>query len=92
VTQVFAFDPSPVTGFYSVEKDIRDYNKENLKIDRIYERGEILAILRSFTNFVYKPSAINPSIRQKAVGRVSPTQNLPYLINFVTFICFVSDH
>jgi hypothetical protein len=58
-----------------VEKDIRDYNKENLKIDRIYERGEILAILRAFTNFVYKPSAINPSIRQKAIGRVSPTQN-----------------
>jgi len=63
VTQVFAFDPSPVTGYYSVKEDIRQYNERDLKIDRIYERSEILAILRSFTNFVYKPSAANPSIR-----------------------------
>lgn len=63
VTHVFAFDPSPVTGFYSLKKNIRDYNKRNLRIDRVYERGEILAILRSFTNFVYPPSRVNPSIR-----------------------------
>jgi hypothetical protein len=63
VSQVFAFDPSPVTGYYSVEKTIREYNERGLKIDRIYERGEVLAFLRSLTNFLYKPSAANPSIR-----------------------------
>ena len=41
VTKVFAFDPSPVTGFYSVGKDLRDYNKTDLRIDRIYERKEV---------------------------------------------------
>jgi hypothetical protein len=64
VTKVFAFDPSPVTGFYSVPESIRNNNSIGLSIDRIYERGEILAILRSLVNFFYPPSAENPTIRQ----------------------------
>lgn len=63
VKQVYAFDPSPVTGFFSVEKTLRDENKIGLLIDRIYERGEILALLRSLTSLVFKPSAINAAIR-----------------------------
>jgi hypothetical protein len=35
-----------------------------LFIDRIYERGEILAYFRSLTNFVYSPSAKHPEIRE----------------------------
>jgi hypothetical protein len=64
VSKVFAFDPSPVTGYYSVEKGLRTENSEALLIDRIYERGEILAYFRSLTNFVYPPSAKYPTIRQ----------------------------
>ena len=64
VTQVFAFDPSPVTGFFSVGKVLRTTNAQNLKIDRIYERGEILAYFRSLTNFFAPPSASHPAIRQ----------------------------
>jgi hypothetical protein len=64
VKHVYAFDPSPVTGFFSVEKSLRDANKVDLKIDRIYERGEIVAILRSLTNFFAPPKAIDPMIRQ----------------------------
>jgi hypothetical protein len=63
VNQVYAFDPSPVTGFYSVKKRLRDQNKKDLSIDRIYERGEILAILRSLTSFIHKPSAKHAAIR-----------------------------
>ncbi|MBU6957204.1 DUF2974 domain-containing protein [Pseudomonas sp. CVAP len=63
VTQVYAFDPSPVTGFFSVDKTTRDANKAGLFIDRIYERGEGLAILRSFTSVFVRPSDINPTIR-----------------------------
>lgn len=63
VTQVYAFDPSPVTGFYSVDTETRDSNKKNLLIDRIYERGEIVAILRSFTSFFYPPSSSEATIR-----------------------------
>jgi pimeloyl-ACP methyl ester carboxylesterase len=63
VKQVYAFDPSPVTGFYSVCKKLRNENKKGLLIDRIYERGEILAIVRSLTSLIHKPSAKNAEIR-----------------------------
>ena len=63
VARVYAFDPSPVTGFYSVGKRTRDINKRGLSIDRIYERGEILAILRSFTSLIYPPSKVDPKVR-----------------------------
>jgi hypothetical protein len=64
VRKVFAFDPSPVTGFYSVDPTTRNTNKQDLSIDRIYERGEVLALLRSFENFIYRPSASAPIIRE----------------------------
>jgi hypothetical protein len=63
VEKVYAFDPSPVTGFFSVNKRLRDINRRSLKIDRIYERGEILAIARSLTSLFWKPSAAAPEIR-----------------------------
>lgn len=63
IQQVYAFDPSPVTGFFSVEKRLRDTNRKGLEIDRIYERGEILAIARSLTSLFWKPSAKAPAIR-----------------------------
>jgi hypothetical protein len=64
VEHVYAFDPSPVTGFYSVERRLRDHDREGLAIDRIYERGKILAILRSVV-YVFKPPSVrNPAIRQ----------------------------
>jgi hypothetical protein len=64
VTKVYAFDPSPVTGFYSLDRKTRCLNSKYLAIDRIYERGEVLAIARSFINFFYPPSAKEPVIRQ----------------------------
>jgi hypothetical protein len=63
VKQVHAFDPSPVTGFFSVKRNIRNRNKIGLSIDRTYERGEILAVLRSIISLFAPPSARNPSIR-----------------------------
>ena len=62
VSEVYAFDPSPVTGYYSVAPDLRDPNSRDLSIDRIYERGEILALLRSLLSLVQKPSAQQPAI------------------------------
>jgi hypothetical protein len=63
VKQVYAFDPSPVTGFFSVARGLRNENKRGLLIDRIYERGEILARLRSLTSLFYRPSTVNAAIR-----------------------------
>jgi Lipase (class 3) len=74
VTKVFAFDPSPVTGYYSLPVATRRYNSQFLFIDRIYERGEILAYLRSIESFVYPPSAQAPVIRQVRYD-LFPTHN-----------------
>jgi hypothetical protein len=74
VTKVFAFDPSPVTGFYSLPSAIREYNSQFLFVDRIYERGEILAYLRSIESFVYPPSTRAPVIRQVRYD-LFPTHN-----------------
>lgn len=63
VKKVYAFDPSPVTGYSRVDTYTREHNCDGLEIDRIYERGEILAIARSLTSFFVKPKAQNPEIR-----------------------------
>ena len=63
VKAVYAFDPSPVTGFYSVARELRDTNKKGLFIDRVYERGEILALVRSLTSLIFRPTAVNAKIR-----------------------------
>jgi hypothetical protein len=63
VTKVYAFDPLPVTGFFSVKRSVRNINRRELQIDRIYERGEILALVRSIMSVLWKPSARAPQIR-----------------------------
>ena len=64
VSYVYAFHPSPVTGWFSVPPEIRDRNAENLRIDRIFEHGEILAYIRLFLSKFYPPSAKAPAIRE----------------------------
>jgi pimeloyl-ACP methyl ester carboxylesterase len=63
VSQVFAFDPSPVTGFFSVRKTVRDASRRGLLIDRPFERHEILSYLRWLTALIMPPSARDPAIR-----------------------------
>jgi hypothetical protein len=62
VKAVYAFDPSPVTGFFSVPRKLRDKNKRDLDIARIYERGEILALVRSLMSLFYESPAQHPTI------------------------------
>jgi hypothetical protein len=52
IKQVYAFDPSFVTGFFSVKRERRQHNKANVKIYRIYNRGEILAVGRGPIKFL----------------------------------------
>ena len=63
VKEVYAFDPSPVTGYFSVPARLRNRNKRDLSIDRVYERGEILALARSLINLVYRTPRRHPAIR-----------------------------
>lgn len=48
IKQVFAFDSSPLTGYQSVPVAERAINQRGIRIDRVYEKGEILAYVRGF--------------------------------------------
>ena len=64
VSHVYAFDPSPVTGWYSVESTLRRDNARGLVIDRVFEHGEVLAYVRLAQSYVQPPSAADPGIRE----------------------------
>ncbi len=65
VSHVYAFNPSPVTGWTSV-KDTgqRDLNVEDLTIERIFEHGEVLAYARLGMSYLNPPSVTKPAIRE----------------------------
>ena len=46
-----------------MKRAFRNHNKKGLKIGRIYERGEVLAALRSITSWIWKPTTANAEIR-----------------------------
>jgi pimeloyl-ACP methyl ester carboxylesterase len=50
VRAVVAFDPSPVTGYYSCVSD--HAVNCNVPVWRVYERGEVLAYVRAFTRLL----------------------------------------
>ncbi|OQK17380.1 hypothetical protein AU255_05735 [Methyloprofundus sedimenti] len=65
LSHVYAFNPSPVTGWFSVQdKKQRDLNAADLTIDRIFEHGEVLAYARLALSYVNPPSEKNPAIRE----------------------------
>jgi pimeloyl-ACP methyl ester carboxylesterase len=64
VSRVYAFDPSPVTGWSSVARELRRANAAGLRVDRVFEHGEILAYVRLLLGYVTPPSAANPSVRE----------------------------
>lgn len=64
IKHVFAFDPSPVTGFRSVAEPERTKNKVGIVIERVYEHGEILAYLRTFLKQFLPLSERDPVITE----------------------------
>lgn len=64
VNPVHVFDPSPVTGWFSVDRNVRETNAKGLRIDRAFEHGEILAYLRLIMSYINPPTANDPSIRE----------------------------
>lgn len=63
IRYVYAFDPSPVTGFFDISELLREKHMYRLGIDRTYESGEILALPRLILEDIYPPAACNPSVR-----------------------------
>lgn len=64
IRAVYAFDPSPVTGYYSVGREKREANAAGLRIYRVYDHGEVLAYLRLVMKLVYPVARENPRITE----------------------------
>ncbi|ABD07049.1 hypothetical protein RPB_2344 [Rhodopseudomonas palustris HaA2] len=62
IRAVYAFDPSTVTGYYDPGVPGKE-NSVGLLIDRVYQRGEVLAYLRFLMTQLYPVAAFNPQIR-----------------------------
>jgi hypothetical protein len=63
IRYVYAFDPSPVTGFFDVSAMVLAKSADGLGVDRAYEAGEILALPRAIIENIYPPAPCNPRIR-----------------------------
>ena len=63
IRYVYAFDPSPVTGFFDVSAIVLERSTKGLGVDRAYEAGEILALPRLLIDNIYPPAACRPRIR-----------------------------
>jgi hypothetical protein len=86
IRHAFAFDPSSVTGYYGVPKGARECHDMGLKIERIYERHEILSRLRYVMRAIYPWSTYDPQIRSirfaaEAKGDSVDQHNLLILAN-----------
>ena len=64
INKVYAFAPSPITGYRSVAQNSRQENKKDTRIGRIFEHGEVLAYLRFFLRKVVSLSTSNPEINE----------------------------
>ncbi len=62
IRRVYAFDPSMVTGYYSVDPPHRDRNVQGLRMERVYEFGEILAYGRLIMLHSIPLSPCNPRV------------------------------
>jgi len=62
IRRVYAFDPSMVTGYYSVDPPNRDRNVQGLRMERVYEFGEILAYGRLIMLHYIPLSPCNPRV------------------------------
>jgi Lipase (class 3) len=62
VDHVYAFNSSPVTG-YTDNLDRSRRNARGLRIDRIYEKNEVLAYLRGTVRVLSPPTMCDPQIR-----------------------------
>ncbi|MCF8476771.1 MAG: DUF2974 domain-containing protein [Pseudolabrys sp.] len=63
IRYVYAFDPSPVTGFFDVSALVREKSTRGLGVDRAFEAGEILALPRLIIENIYPPAPCDPRIR-----------------------------
>jgi hypothetical protein len=63
IDYVYAFDPSPVTGYFSVPWEQKKPSVRILGTDRIYQAGEILSLPRYLTSGFFPTPSCRPRAR-----------------------------
>ena len=71
IKKSFAFDSSPVTGFFDVPSAKRKQHRVDTHVYRIYEHGEALAYIRLFMRLIFPLSKKDPRIVQVRYNLVS---------------------
>ena len=61
--RVLAFDPSFVTGYADLPRELRERNRRGLEINQVYEQGEILSYPRALLQAVVPPTSCDPLVR-----------------------------
>lgn len=93
IKRVVTFDPSPVTGYYSVPEPVRTASEAGMTIDRVYEHGEVLAFVRLFMRELYPIDGHDPAIYQvrfnKAHGDIISQHSMHGLIS--SYMALVGD-
>lgn len=62
IATVYAFNPSAVTGYFSVEPSLRNTNRQGLRIYRVHAWGEVLAFLRGPLKMLWPVPRVAPQI------------------------------
>ncbi|MGE0085859.1 MAG: Mbeg1-like protein [Desulfococcaceae bacterium] len=89
IKEVYAFAPSVVTGFFSVKKQVLDVSTQGMEIYRIYEKGEILSLLRWLMRKFHPLSRENPAIAEIRYNFLSG--NIIYQHNMKVFAQKLKD-
>jgi hypothetical protein len=63
ITYVYAFDPSPVTGYFDFPWRTLRVTRTTFGTDRIYEAGEILSLPRYFASGLFPTPSCRPRVR-----------------------------
>ncbi|MFZ5693705.1 MAG: lipase [Pseudomonadota bacterium] len=63
IRAVYAFDSSPVVGSRDIDPETAQKNLRGLRIDHVYEHGEILAYLRLVARTLHPYDTCNPRVR-----------------------------
>jgi hypothetical protein len=63
IDYVYAFDPSPVTGYFDVPWATRQEAIQHFGTDRVYEAGEILSLPRYIMSGIFPTSSCRPRVR-----------------------------
>ncbi|AHF17022.1 lipase family protein [Niabella soli] len=64
IKKVFAFNPSPVTGYKDIKKNFRKINEIGIEICRIYQAGEVLFFFRKVAKYFYPLTTVDPEIKE----------------------------